>query len=404
MPRELYNANITHVSYVDKGANQKQFFFTKSDEQPDFKKEVDLFINKEDEEQKLVYGVVYEPDVEDSHGDVMSASEIEKAAHGFVKDARNIDKQHNFESGVGEVAESYIAPADFDIGGNSIKKGSWVLVTKASDEVWEDIKKGEITGYSMAGKAETLEKQNSNPKQSPESSSNDEEFKGFFDVLKSFFTKGEMRDNYEGDQKRRNLWSAFDGLEDIFFTSMFDNPTADVTDFERLLTGAEEFVEILQEIKSNGDIEKAMKDKPATITKAGKKISSANMKKIQSARDNLEEIIDQQEEEKEEEEEDDVKKEDIEKLLDEKINPITKRLDAVEKEEGGEGNPSGTEDKEAELMKQFTDALDEKMDPITKRLETVEKARGVSNQVDPSEGGQGTQQSEVQKGYMRHFG
>ncbi|GIN89123.1 hypothetical protein J22TS1_01740 [Siminovitchia terrae] len=47
MPRELINANITHVSYVDKGASQKQFFFTKSDKQPDFQKEVKPFINKE---------------------------------------------------------------------------------------------------------------------------------------------------------------------------------------------------------------------------------------------------------------------------------------------------------------------------------------------------------------------
>ncbi|MRT18436.1 terminase, partial [Vitellibacter sp. q18] len=93
MPRELINANITHVSYVDKGANQKQFFFTKSDKQPDFQKEVKLFINKEDEEQQLVYGVVYEPNVEDSHGDFMTADSIEKAAHGFIKDARNIDTQ-----------------------------------------------------------------------------------------------------------------------------------------------------------------------------------------------------------------------------------------------------------------------------------------------------------------------
>jgi len=47
MRRELTNASITHVSYVNKGANQKQFFFTKSEKQPDFKKEMQLFINKE---------------------------------------------------------------------------------------------------------------------------------------------------------------------------------------------------------------------------------------------------------------------------------------------------------------------------------------------------------------------
>ena len=91
MARELVNAQVTHVSYVDKGANQKRFFLTKSADEPTFQKEVKVFINKEDEAQKLVYGVVYEPDVEDSHKDFMTAAEIEKAAHGFLKDARNID-------------------------------------------------------------------------------------------------------------------------------------------------------------------------------------------------------------------------------------------------------------------------------------------------------------------------
>lgn len=136
MPRELVNAKITHVSYVDKAANQKQFFFMKSEKQPDFQKEVEVFA-KEADEKKLVYGIVYEPDTVDAHGDFMTAAEIEKAAHGFLKDAREIDKQHDFQGGVGEVVESYVAPADFEMNGETIKKGSWVLVTKASQEVWE---------------------------------------------------------------------------------------------------------------------------------------------------------------------------------------------------------------------------------------------------------------------------
>jgi len=51
------------------------------------------------------------------------------------------------------VVEFYVAPADFEVKGETIKKGSWVLVTKASDEVWEQIKKGDITSYSIAGTA-----------------------------------------------------------------------------------------------------------------------------------------------------------------------------------------------------------------------------------------------------------
>lgn len=94
MPRELINAKITHVSYVDKAANQKQFFFVKSEKENDFQKEIKV-IAKADDAQRLVYGIVYEPHVEDAHGDCMTPEEIEKAAHGFLKDAREIDKQHD---------------------------------------------------------------------------------------------------------------------------------------------------------------------------------------------------------------------------------------------------------------------------------------------------------------------
>lgn len=369
MARELLNANITHVSYVDKGANQKQFFFTKSDESPDFKKEVKLFINKEDEERQLVYGVVYEPDVEDSHGDFMTADSIEKSAHDFVKDARNIDKQHDFESGVGEVVESYIAPTDFTLAEQDIVKGSWVLVTKASDEIWEEIKKGDITGYSMAGTAETVEKEQS--KEPTSKSENDHEMKGFFDMLKGFFTgekvqKGELRDNYEHAQKRRNLWSAWEGLEEIYYSSLWDNQTVDVTDFKRLKEGATEFLEILQEIEDTGDILKALENKPETIRKG----------------------------------DEDMKAEDILKLLDEKLDPINKRLDEYEGEDKSDSENDGDKD---DLLKGFSKALDEKLSPINGRLDNIEKSRGISKQADQDEDRGPKGNEDIEKGYMRHF-
>ncbi|WP_205067867.1 XkdF-like putative serine protease domain-containing protein [Bacteroides uniformis] len=35
---------------------------------------------------------------------------MRRSAHGFLIDAREIDKQHDFQGGVGEVVESCIAP------------------------------------------------------------------------------------------------------------------------------------------------------------------------------------------------------------------------------------------------------------------------------------------------------
>lgn len=53
MARELRNAKISFVSYVDKAANQTEFFFTKSAEPPSFEKKVRLFTKSEQDEQKL---------------------------------------------------------------------------------------------------------------------------------------------------------------------------------------------------------------------------------------------------------------------------------------------------------------------------------------------------------------
>jgi len=393
VPRELRNANITHVSYVDKGANQKRFFLTKSEKQPTFQKEVRVFINKDEEEQKLVYGVVYEPDVEDAHGDFMSAEEIEKAAHVFMKDYRNIDKQHDFNGGVGEVVESYIAPTDFKIGDEEIKKGSWVLVTKASDEIWEQIKKGEITGYSMAGTAEVIEKQEEKP---VTKSNEDDEVKGFFNLLKNFFTgktdvqKGAVRDKYERSIKTRNFWAAMDSFESSIRSYNWQTDNYEFAEDETTIREAlKDFVEIMNEILLSDNVLKAIGKPPEDIKKAGKKISSANMQKIKDAHAALAELVALEEEEEEE-----VKKEDIEKMLDEKLAPITKRLEAIEKEEGTE--PAGEND----IVKQFSEILDSKLAPITERLEVVEKARGISKQVQQEIQGQETP---VQKGYMRHF-
>ncbi len=156
--RKLKDVTIQFVSYVKKGANKKKFFLTKEDgNNSNFEFQVNRFLFEKNDPQRLVYGVVYEPGQEDSQGDIMDSEEIEKMAHNFLKDYRMIDKQHNYIPGAGEVVESYIVQDNFQKNGESIKKGSWILVTKASEEVWEEVQKGNFTGYSMAGWAKSIE-------------------------------------------------------------------------------------------------------------------------------------------------------------------------------------------------------------------------------------------------------
>lgn len=117
---------------------------------PKIKKNVE--IAKFDEEQRLIYGVVLVPDVVDLQGDVCSKEDIQIAAHDYLVNSRLIKAQHKAPTDA-EVVECYIAPVDIPIGKGIAPAGSWVLVTKVNSSVmWEAVKKGEVTGYSIGGR------------------------------------------------------------------------------------------------------------------------------------------------------------------------------------------------------------------------------------------------------------
>lgn len=389
MSRELKNANITHISYVDKGANQKKFFLTKSAAAPTFQKNVKI-ITKAEDEQQLVYGVVYEPDVEDAHGDSMTASEIEKSAHTFLKDFRNIDTQHDFEAGAGELVESYVAPVDMDIDGEIITKGSWVIVTKATEEIWEAIKKGEYTGYSMAGTAEAIEKQ------SKPVTKSDDEVKGFFNAMKSFFSgekiqKGAVRDRYEANKQTRDFWAARESFDAVIrsYNWRTDNYEFE-QDQEKAREAIQEFSEILQEILLSDNIAKALGKPPEEIQKAGKKISAARMDKINAALEALQEIKNDVEGEEVE-----VKKEELMELVKEAMAPVTEKLETLEKEMQGTGEKvvkaeEKTEAVSEELKKELADVIKSALAPVEQRLEAVEKARSITKSQEPIEKNEGS--------------
>lgn len=113
---------------------------------------------KTNAEQRLVYGVVYEPDVYDAHDDAMSADEIQKAAHGFMGRyalalaETGTDHLTEVARDRVTVVESFIAPADFQLGAQLVKAGSWVMVAKVHDErLWKDVKARRYTGWSFEG-------------------------------------------------------------------------------------------------------------------------------------------------------------------------------------------------------------------------------------------------------------
>lgn len=149
---EITNAKISFVSLVDKAANKRTFLLKKAE---DGKATFTTYgrIVKAEAENHFVTGIVYEPMVEDTHGNYMSEDEVRKAAYWYMKNGDKVDLQHSFEPLDGAaVVESWIAKADFDIDGEKIRKGTWLMTVEVADEdVWQGIEKGEITGFSMGG-------------------------------------------------------------------------------------------------------------------------------------------------------------------------------------------------------------------------------------------------------------
>lgn len=108
----------------------------------------------DEEEEHTVFGIVLEPEVVDSQGDIYSAEEIRLTAYRFMERYQQFGLQH--EDLIPEIfpLESFIAPVDFEVGGQKVKKGTWLLRVRVLDtDIWLRVKSGELTGFSIGGSA-----------------------------------------------------------------------------------------------------------------------------------------------------------------------------------------------------------------------------------------------------------
>lgn len=215
------SSKISFVSLVDKAANKRQFLLKKAD---DGKASFTTYgrIIKADAESHYVTGIVYEPMEEDSHGNYMTEEEITKAAYWFAKNGDKVDLQHSFDVLDGAtVVENWIAKADFEIDGETIRKGTWLMTVEVTDEsVWEAIEKGDITGFSMGGVGNYSEEDvelDEVTKQAAGSSK-----KGLLKQLAAALgvnvvEKGAMAELYEERSKGSLFWNAFNSLEEMLY-------------------------------------------------------------------------------------------------------------------------------------------------------------------------------------------
>ncbi|NUU74016.1 XkdF-like putative serine protease domain-containing protein [Paenibacillus xylanilyticus] len=379
MPFKMIDAKITHLSLVDKGANGVPFAIIKAAGKNAIQKQVQ--IAKVDDTKHIVIGVVYQPDVEDAHGDMMDAVEIEKAAHLFMENQHtyNIDKQHDLDADKGYVVESYIAPCDMEIGDQVIAKGSWVAGVKVTDDdTWEDIQKGEITGFSMwgVGKREEVEGEEDVSKGLLQN------IKKTINAALSPIVKGIVADKYNKNRKKREFWAAQDALNDVLFR--WDSWESGMeTDPDIIRDALQDFVDIAQEVLVQEDIVKAIGTPPEQIAKAGKKISAGNLKHIDDAIATLTELKNKNApaDDEEQEEEEDLKPEDIAKAVQAAVAPIAKQVTDLTneitelKKQEGEGTPdAGTPDAGIGTDPQtdaVTDAIAKALEPLTEQMNSL---------------------------------
>jgi hypothetical protein len=386
MPFELKDAKITHISLVDKGANGRPFAIIKEEGKEPVQKSI--VIAKADKAKQIVYGVVYEPDVVDAHGDFMTAEEIEKAAHAFMESqhTHNIDKQHDLEADEGYVVESYIAPVDMQLGDQEIKKGSWVAGVKVTNaETWAAIEKGEITGFSMWGVGKRVKVEDA-----PSDTDSESVEKGLLHAIKkalqeffpgtkptpiakvvqSFKSRIEARD--VRDKWYDAQWAFTDTMREIL-----DDP--EITDkAEAIGKTIDEYKTVAVALAAQWPVDSEVvksdgyKERVEAVKKAGKVLSSANLQAVEDAIAALTALRDKAKPK----EEDDVKAEDIEKAVKAAMEPITKQLQELQtevselkKEEGaGDNANNGSTDPATEAV---TQAVQKALEPIVKQVENL---------------------------------
>ena len=123
-------------------------------------------IQKRQGEKRIAEGVVSIPWEIDAHGQFLTAAAVEEAAHRFMKERRVIKLQHRFNTTAVPVTSfivEYPTPEDRlaalegrphnvlkrKFGNDIVTSGTWIMGVEFSEELWDLVLKGEITGFSI---------------------------------------------------------------------------------------------------------------------------------------------------------------------------------------------------------------------------------------------------------------
>lgn len=144
---EYFNLDKSEEKENEVEETEKSFSHTTND-----------FIQK-DNERQVAYTIAIRADRPDLEKDTFISETVEKMAHTFMEKFQDHNIEHEFDTEDLQIVESFIAPTDFDLNGNEVKKNDWVVALKfLDDELWEMAKSGRLSGVSIEGKAKKVPK------------------------------------------------------------------------------------------------------------------------------------------------------------------------------------------------------------------------------------------------------
>ena len=436
----ISDAKIRFVSLVDKAANKKRFLITKAEGGSAAFQSFGRIL-KTDQDSHFVTGIVYEPMAEDTDGNYMTAAEIEKAAHWFMKHGGDVDIQHCFEKAEGvDVVESFVAKGDMEIEGQRIAKGTWLMTMEVSDDgVGAALAKGDITGFSMGG-AGCFSSEDVDLGQVEKQAG----VKGLLGKLAKSFgmelvEKGRVKDDYRQRVKCDNFWTAYSTLEAALRQEVYvpgiGCQYVYTGDEGKIREALEDFNEIIMELLASddlaGELEKAAGKAAAQpgsrVEKAGRSLSSKNLATLQSIAASLSDFLSGFAETEdcggsdagvEKSGNKTIVKEDakmtqeqvkalVEGAVSKAMEPVTAQLEELAKADGGAGDAGGAgtgqkqekkgekekEKEDEEVAKMVSEAVAKAVEPVAAQIEAIRKSRALPSNLNDGPSGDALEKS-----------
>jgi len=378
--REILDADITFISLVKAGANQKTIIWKSADHpnKPTLTKTVKIL--KIDDDKHIVYGIVYSPGEVDTDGDFANDEAIEKIAYKFMKNAKtgNVDQQHDFNSDEGFIAESWITKSGDPLFSDN-PTGSWAVGIKIEyDDTWSLVKSGEIQGLSMAGTAviKPVEKMVNGKWEM-----GNDKGSGIMKSIIKFF-KSKISKDFNSDYAKEQLWALYYALTDSVWKVLDNMGYGTITKDEakeQIFVQVEQFREKLQTVDLAKEIKPVMNpeilEKIEDLQKALRTFEGINIEKSQEA---------------------DMETKEVQTMIDKSVKPINDSLEEIKKNlKPVDPNPddgTSTADTIKKLKKQV-EKLEKSLEPTAEevvkdlkgRIEKLEKATPGSKQATEDE-------------------